>query len=67
MLGLLQISAYCTYTVRSKFLGQFFNRGHMRKSLTFLIQNKLHCHIYRLLRGRTISEKLLKIPIFEPS
>jgi hypothetical protein len=32
----------------------------------FLIQNKLHWHIYRLLRGRTISEKLMKIPLFGP-
>jgi hypothetical protein len=33
----------------------------------FFIQNKLHCHIYRLLRGRTISENLPKIPLFGPS
>jgi hypothetical protein len=33
----------------------------------FLIQNKLHWHIYRLLRGRAVSEKLPKIPLFGPS
>ena len=33
----------------------------------FLIQNKLHWHIYRLLCGRTFSEKLPKIPLFGPS
>ena len=33
----------------------------------FLIQNELHWHIYRLLRGRTVSEKLPKIPLFGPS
>jgi hypothetical protein len=33
----------------------------------FYIQNKLHWHIYRLLRGRTVSEKLPKIPLFGPS
>jgi hypothetical protein len=30
----------------------------------FLIQNKLHWHIYGLLRRRTVSEKLPKIPFF---
>ena len=41
----------------------------MRKAHTFffLIQNKLHWHIYRLLRSRTVSEKLPKIPLFGPS
>ena len=34
---------------------------------TFFIQNKLHWHIYRLLRGRTVSEMLPKIPLFGPS
>jgi len=29
--------------------------------MPFLFQNKLHWHIYRLCRGRTVSEKL---PIF---
>jgi hypothetical protein len=33
----------------------------------FLIQNEFHWHIYRLLRGRTVSEKLPKIPLFAPS
>jgi len=36
----------------------------MRKTRTFSIQNKLHWHIYRLLRGRTVPEKLPKIPLF---
>jgi hypothetical protein len=40
----------------------------MRKIHTFLqIQNKLHWHIYRLLHGPTVSEKLPKIPLFGPS
>jgi len=33
----------------------------------FYIQNKLQWHIYRLLRGRTVPEKLPKIPRFGPS
>ena len=39
----------------------------MRNTHAFLIQNKLHWQIYRLLRGPTISEKLPKIPLFGPS
>jgi hypothetical protein len=41
----------------------------MRKTHIFFlfIQNKLHCHIYRLSRSRTLSEKLPKIPLFGPS
>ena len=39
----------------------------MRKTHTFLIQNKLQWHIYRLLHGCTFSEKLPKIPLFGPS
>jgi len=40
----------------------------MKKSHTFfIIQNNLHWHVYRLLRGHTFSEKLLKIPLFGPS
>jgi hypothetical protein len=35
--------------------------------MPFLIQNKLHWHIYRLLRGRTVSVKLPKIPLYGPS
>ena len=31
----------------------------------FLIQNKLHWHIYRLLCGCTVSEKLPKIPLLD--
>ena len=33
----------------------------------YLVQNKLHWLIYRLLRGSTVSEKLPKIPLFGPS
>jgi hypothetical protein len=36
----------------------------MRKTQLFCIQNKPHWQIYRLLRGRTVSEKLPKIPLF---
>jgi hypothetical protein len=39
----------------------------MRKTRNFFIQNKLHWHIHRLLRDRTVSEKLPKIPLFGPS
>jgi hypothetical protein len=40
----------------------------MRKTHTFFfIQNKLHWHIYRLLRGLTVSEKLPKISLFGPT
>jgi hypothetical protein len=41
----------------------------MRKARTFffLIQDKIHWHIYRLLHARTVSEKLPKIPLFGPS
>jgi hypothetical protein len=41
----------------------------MRKKQNLLNQNKLHWHIrvYRFLRGRTVAEKLLEIPLFRPS
>jgi hypothetical protein len=40
----------------------------MRKTHTlFLIQNKLHWHMYRPLHGPTVSEKLPKICLFGPS
>jgi len=39
----------------------------MKKTHNFLIQNKLQWYIRRLLRGRTVSEKLSKIPLFGPS
>jgi hypothetical protein len=40
----------------------------MRKTHNFFfIENKLHWYIYRALRGRTVSEKLPKIPLFGPS
>jgi hypothetical protein len=47
----------------------FKNRRHMRKrhKLFFLIQNKLHWHVYMPLCGRTVSEKLPKITLFRPS
>jgi len=39
----------------------------MKKTHSFFIQNKLHWYIYRVLRRRTFSEKLPKIPLFGPS
>ena len=42
------------------------NRRHMRRIYAFFIQNKFHCHIYRLLWGRTLFENLPKIPLFGP-
>jgi hypothetical protein len=39
----------------------------MSKKHNFFIQNNLHWHIYRLLRGRTVTVKLPKIPLFGPS
>jgi hypothetical protein len=39
----------------------------MKKTHAFFIQNKLHSHIFRFFRGRTLSEKQPKIPLFEPS
>ena len=40
----------------------------MRKTYTFFfVQNKLHSHIYRFLRGCIVSEKLMKIPLLGPS
>jgi hypothetical protein len=38
----------------------------MRKTL-FFIKNKLRWHIYQHLCGRTVSEKLPKLPLFGPS
>jgi len=58
---------HAAQTVRLKsFRTDFFkNRRHVRKKNTFVfIQNKLHWHIYRLLRGSTVSEKLPKFPLF---
>jgi hypothetical protein len=37
------------------------------RQVSFLIQNKYHCHMYRFLRGRAFCEKLPKIPLFGPS
>jgi hypothetical protein len=39
----------------------------MRKKHNFFIQNKLQWHTYRILRDRTVSEKLPKIPLFGSS
>ena len=58
------------YTVRSKrFRTDFFLKSKIlfEGTYLFLIQNSLHWHIYRLLRGRTVSEKLPKIPLFRSS
>ena len=58
------------YTVWSKrFRTDFFkNRRHMKKThIRFLIQNKLNWNIHRFLRSHTVSEKMLKIPLFGPS
>jgi len=38
-----------------------------RPASFFEIQNKFRLQIYRVLRGRTVSEKLLKISPFGPS
>lgn len=57
-------------TVRSKsFMTDFFkNRRHTRKTHNFFKnKNKLHWHIYKILRGSTVSEKLPTIPLFVPS
>ena len=53
--------------MRSKsFRTDFFfkSKTHEEDTYPFLIQNKLHWHLYRLLRGRTVSEKLPKVPLF---
>jgi hypothetical protein len=61
--------AAASYTVRSKSFRTVFLQiedilgGH----ITILIQNKIHWHIYRLLRDCTVSEKLPKISLFVPS
>jgi len=38
---------------------------HEEDTYLFLTQNKLHWHTDRLLRGRTVSEKLPKIPLLD--
>jgi len=43
------------------------NENTRGRHVPFFIQNKLHWHIYVLLCGRTVSEKLPKIPLFGPS
>jgi hypothetical protein len=52
-----------------KFWNDFFkNQRHLRMMHNiFFVQNKLHWHIYRLLRGRKISEQLPKISLFGTS
>jgi hypothetical protein len=42
----------------------FFKLKTHVEDTIFFIQSKLHWHIYWLLRGHTVSEKLLKIPLF---
>ena len=49
----------------SKVLGLIFFQ--IEETYLFLIKSKLYWHIYRFLCGRTVSEKLLKIPHFGPS
>jgi len=59
------------YTVRSKsFRTDFFfkSRRQMRKTHTFIYSKSAPlAYIYRLLRVRTVSEKLPQIPLFGPS
>ena len=58
------------YTVRSKSFGtDFFLKieDTWWRHIPFFIQNNLYWHINRPLRGRTVSEKLPKIPLFVPS
>jgi hypothetical protein len=49
-----------------KVLGLIFFKTEDKRGrhIFFLIQNTLHCNIYRLLHGCTVSEKLPKIPLF---
>jgi hypothetical protein len=66
------LSCYITdgkHTVRSEsFRTDFFlNQRHVRKTHMLFIKNKLYWHIYRTLRGRAVSEKVPKIPLFGPS
>jgi len=57
----------CVQKVLELILFFLKNRRQMRKTQLFLIQNELQWHIYRLLRGHTVSEKLSNIPLFGPS
>jgi hypothetical protein len=52
-----------------KVLGLIFSKMEdvLGRYIPFFIKNKLQWHIHRLLRGRTFSEKLPKIPLFGPS
>jgi len=45
----------------------FKSKTSVEDTCLLFIRNKLHLHIYRLLCGRTVSEKLPKIPVFGPS
>ena len=62
-------SCAIAYTVRSKSFRTDFSKIEDKwgRHMYFLIQNKLHWRMYRLLRRRTISEKLPKISPFWPS
>jgi hypothetical protein len=51
-----------------KVLGQiFFKLKTHEEDNIFFYSLKLHWHMHRLLRGRTVSEKPPKIPLFRPS
>jgi len=50
-----------------KVSGHYFFKSKTHEEDTFFIQNKLHLHIYRILRCRMVSEKLPKIPLIRPS
>jgi hypothetical protein len=55
----------CIYSAVQKFLELIFFKN--RRQILCFIQNKLHWHIERLLHGRTVSERLPKIPLFRSS
>ena len=45
----------------------FKNRRYLKKTRTFLIQNKLQWYTYTILRGGTGCENMPKIPLFGTS
>jgi hypothetical protein len=51
--------------LRTGFL--FKSKTYEEDTYSFFIQNKLHWHIYKILRGRTVSEKLPKFSLFGPT
>jgi hypothetical protein len=58
----------CTVPPKSCRTDFFKNQTtHEEVAYLFSIRNKLHWHIYRLLQGHTVSEKLPKINLFGPS